>query len=263
MRRRFRDSYLLAQFALNLRTGFARTWFALSMAAAMCLNNLTFFLVWVIYFSQFSGLAGWQSQDVALLIGIIAWAYGLLVVAGDGVRQLARSVADGRLDIYLGRPRHPLPGLILSRSTPSGLGDMASALLFWFWLGERSPAELPYLLCLSTAAAFVFGAITVVGQSLAFWWPRAVRFCEEIFEMMVMVSFFPQHVFGWMARLALFTVFPVAFASLLPVEAVREADPWKALAVVAAAAFYSTLAVAVFNRGLKRYESGNRMIEIR
>src|SRR5713101_8859288 len=99
-------------------------------------NNMIFFLVWVIYFANFSNLRGWRLEDLALLIGVVAWAFGLTVFLTGGVRDVAQTIVDGGLDIYLGRPRHPLPSLLMSRSLPSGMGDMASAFVFWLWLGH-------------------------------------------------------------------------------------------------------------------------------
>ncbi|HET6522206.1 MAG TPA: ABC-2 family transporter protein, partial [Geminicoccaceae bacterium] len=87
--------------------------------------------------------------------------------------------------------------------------------------------------------------------------------CEEVFQMFLMVAFYPQHPFGFTVRVVLFTLFPTAFVTLLPVEAVRVASAPMALAVLAAAAFYAALAVAVFDRGLRRYASGNRLLELR
>ena len=61
----------------------------------------------------------------------------------------------------------------------------------------------------------------------------------------------------------LFTVFPTAFVALVPVEAVREADPLKVLVLLGAALVYAGLAVWIFERGLRRYASGNRVLELR
>jgi ABC-type uncharacterized transport system permease subunit len=58
-------------------------------------------------------------------------------------------------------------------------------------------------------------------------------------------------------------VFPTAFVALVPVEAVREADPLKLLALLAASLIYGGLAVLIFERGLRRYASGNRIQELR
>ena len=81
--------------------------------------------------------------------------------------------------------------------------------------------------------------------------------------MVMMVVFYPQHPYGFLVRLALFTVFPTAFIALLPMEAIRHHSLPEALGVLAAALGYGALAVCVFERGLRRYASGNRILELR
>ena len=188
----------------------------------MFANNLIFFIVWVVFFSHFSSIRGWQQADVALLIGIVAWAVGSSLFLAGGMRDIARAIVDGNLDVHLGRPTHPLPSLIFSRSIPAGLGDMATALLFWFTIGERSLTDLPSLLLVGTAAAFVFVATNTIVQSAAFWIPGMVQLAEEVLSLMILVSAYPQHTFGFALKLLLYTVFPTAFIGLLPVEAIRD-----------------------------------------
>jgi ABC-2 type transport system permease protein len=255
--------YLGALTRLNLTAPLAQPVLAAASAIMMFGNNLIFFLVWVIYFANFSNLQGWRLEDLALLIGVVAWAFGLTVFLTGGVRDLAQTIVDGGLDIYLGRPRHPLPSLLMSRSLPSGMGDMASALAFWFWLGQIRLGDLPLLLAVSTAAAVILCATLTVTQCIVFWFPRALSLCEHLFNMLLMVAYYPQHPYGFLVRLALFTVFPTAFISLVPVEAVRDHSAVEALAVFGAAFAYAGLAVLVFERGLRRYGSGNRILELR
>jgi ABC-2 type transport system permease protein len=256
-------AYLAALLRVNLAACFARPTFAATSAAMMLGNNLIIFLLWVVYFADFSNLGGWGLRDMALLIGVVAWSFGLMVFLAGGLRDLANTIANGGLDIHLGRPRHPLPALLLSRAIPSGLGDIASAFLFWFWLGDARPADLPLLLAVSTAAAVVLGATVTITQCLPFWLAGSAALSEEIFNMLMMVIFYPQHPYGFMVRLALFTVFPTAFIALLPVEAIRHHSLLAALGVLAAAIGYGALAVHVFERGLRRYASGNRILELR
>ena len=100
----------------------------------------------------------------------------------------------------------------------------------------------------------------MIAQCAVFWWPGALRLADQFWEVVVMISVYPQHIFGSGVRLVLLTVLPIAFMSQVPVEAVREGDPMKVLAVLAAAVFYGALAIVVFDRGLRRYTSGNRMV---
>ena len=253
------SGYLAALLATNLRAGFGDPRQAIFQAALMLVNNLIFLVTWMLYFERFPDLRGWGRADVAMLYGVSAFGFGLAIALAGGVRDLARIIADGSLDVHLGRPRHPLPSLLMSRSVPAGFGDVASAVVIWLWLAERSLADLPLLVLLSTAAGTVMLATVAMSQCVVFWWPGVLRLAEQFWEVIVMIAVFPQHVFGPAVRLVLFTVLPVAFMSQMPVEAVREGDPLKMLAVLAAALVYGALAVAVFDRGLRHYASGNRM----
>lgn len=252
--------YLGALLLTNIRAGFARRGEAITSIVLMFANNIVFFAIWMIYFARFRELAGWRQEDIALLYGMAAWAFGLTVAITGGFREMGRTIVDGGLDVHLGRPRHPLPSLLLSRSIPSGFGDIASAPVLWLVLAGRSIGDLPLLMLLASAGGLVMLATFVIGHCLVFWWPRAVRLGEELVNVVLMISVYPQHVFGAGIRILLFTLLPVAFISQVPVEAVREASGAKALAVIAAALIYGGLAVFVFERGLRRYASGNRML---
>jgi ABC-2 type transport system permease protein len=255
--------YLLALLGLSVGALRARPRWALASMAMMLGNNLVFYLVWVIYFGAFSSLGGWREPDVALLMGMFAWAFGLAVFLTGGMRTIAQTIVDGGLDLHLGRPCHPLPTLLLSRCEPSGLGDLASAFVFWLWLGERPLAELPLIVLMATAAAAVLCATVVVIQCLVFWVPTAIALCEELFNTLLMVTFYPQHPFGLTVRIVLFTVFPSAFMAFFPTEVVRHPDLGGVLGMLAAVLVYGALALFVFDRGLRRYRSGNRLLELR
>ena len=57
--------------------------------------------------------------------------------------------------------------------------------------------------------------------------------------------------------MVLFTVIPGGFIAYVPVRFLREWQPWQFGALLGASLFYATLAVVAFQRGLRRYESGN------
>lgn len=263
MKLRSTIDYLLALGRMNISAGMRPPGLAVLSALFMFGNNLIFFIVWRIYFGNFSNLQGWNLSDLALLIGMCAWAFGLTVLLAGGVRTMAQVIADGGLDVHLGRPRHPLPSLLMSRSLPSGIGDLASAFVFWLVFGGRSAGDLPLLLLVATAAGIVLAATVVMIQCLAFWLPGAVGFCEDLFQLFLMAAFYPQHPYSFTVRVVLFTLIPTGFVSYLPVTAVRDADPLQAVVMIGAAIVYAAFALAVFQRGLRRYSSGNRILVIR
>jgi ABC-2 type transport system permease protein len=255
--------YLGALVATNVRSARAQPWLTLTSAAMMLGNNLIIFSIWFIYFGKFSTMGGWQLRDMGLLIGVVAASFGMTVFLTGGVRDIAQTIVDGRLDIYLGRPRHPLPALLLARSIPSGIGDLASSFIFWIFVAKCSLAQIAALLALSATAAVILSATLAITQCIAFWLPRAQSLSEDLFNMLMMIMFYPQHPYGFVVRMLLLTVFPTGLIALLPVQAVREASMPKALAVFAAAIVYALLAKWIFDRGVRRYSSGNRMLEVR
>jgi ABC-2 type transport system permease protein len=229
---------------------------AVFAALHMCANNHIFFLVWLIFFRRFSNLRGWTLEDVALLYGVAAWSIGLSVVLANGVREIGHAIVDGGLDVHLGRPRHPLPSLIMSESRPAGLGDMASALILWTLYAGRGPEDILFIVVIATTASAIVVATMAIANALAFWLPEAAHVTEDLFNMFIMASVYPQHVFGPYLRLLLFTLFPAAFIGWVPVEAIREASPEKVLWLLGAVLLYGGLAFLVFERGLRRYASG-------
>lgn len=72
-----------------------------------------------------------------------------------------------------------------------------------------------------------------------------------------------RHPFALAVRIVLFTVFPSAFIAFFPTEVVRNPNLGGVLVMLAAAAAYAALALVVFDRGLRRYRSGNRVLELR
>lgn len=255
--------YIVTLALLNAGSLRASPWLAAVSALMMFANNLIFFLVWIIYFGNFSNLGGWRLDDVALLVGLVSWSFGLTGFLVAGMRDIANTIVDGRLDVHLGQPCHPLPTLLLSRSIPAGLGDLVSAFVFWLWFAGRTPQELPLIILVGTAAAVVVAATTAIFHCLVFWFPSALALCEELFNTLLMIVYYPQHPFSFVVRIALFAVFPAGLIGFLPAETVRNPDLLKVFAMVAAAGVYSALAVVIFNRGLRRYASGNSMLERR
>jgi ABC-2 type transport system permease protein len=223
----------------------------------MFANNVVYFTMWAIYFYNFSSLKGWNLADFATLEGICCFGFGLAFFFCGGSWNIARLIISGELDSYLGRPRSPLLPILMSECRPSTVGDIASAFLLWMVFGKHDLADLPLLLLLSVSASALFLAAMIMLQSLAFLIAGINTSADNLFDVFITLALYPQNVYGSAVRLLLFTVIPVAYIGLLPVEIMRHFS-WPMLAgVITAAAFYLWLAVFIFNCGLRFYTSGN------
>jgi ABC-type uncharacterized transport system permease subunit len=250
-------AYLFALSVANWREHYTDTRRALLLSGFMFVQNLIFFLLWVIFFGSVGEIRGWRLQDVSLLYGFVAFAVGFSTFLCDGVRTLPLRVLDQSFDSFIVRPRHPLPALMFSRSSGSSLGDVLSAPLYWFVFGGMTLGWLPVLLAVSLLAAAIFQAATVLVYSAVFWLRSGGRFSDQLFEILIISATVPQHNQPLGIKLALFSVIPAGFISLTPVSLIQNFDALSFAGLVVAALVYGTLAVFVFNAGLRRYISQN------
>lgn len=235
----------------------------LSLSIFMFIQNIMFFMVWVIYFSNFSSLRGWELADVATMYGLAAFSFGLAFLLCGGALDLGRSIVDGELDIYLGRPRHPLMGILFRESRVAGLGDIVTGPLLWIYFGHYTPIELGVLVMLGVFSGMIILATALAINSLPFFAGQGNRVTDQLIESFICISTYPHNGFGMAVRIILLSVIPAGFVAYLPIEAIRDFDISKMIIIGCAAVFYMSLATIVFNRGLRNYTSGNKMLEVR
>lgn len=257
---RFR--WILALASANLRSATASPWTFAALAAFMAANNLLWFTLWWLFFGVAGDVRGWTLADVGTLYGIVAVAFGVYTTFFGGARNLAQLVLDGGLDVYLGRPRSPLLGILFSRCDPTGVGDILSGAALIAW-AARETEMVVLALALAALGASVVVATYVAINCLVFWCTARTSFFDQLFECFLMLASMPHLGLPAAAKVLAYTALPAAFVGQLPVEILRDFSYGKLAAVVAAAIVFPLLAGVLFRVGLKRYSSGNRMVEAR
>lgn len=257
-----RHAWIVALALANLRSETSRPWNAVLLAVFMAANNLLWFGIWVLFFGLAGELRGWTVVDVARLYGIVATAYGFYAAFFGGARNLASLALDGGLDVYLGRPRSTLLGVLFSRCDPTGFGDIVSGVALIAWTGD-SPLEVLLALGLATLGTSIVVSVYVTLGSLVFFASAPQRFVDQLFDCFLTLSAMPQIGLPPLAKLALYTVLPAAFVGFVPVEILRSFSGVELGGAVLAAVVFPMIAVVVFGRGLKRYASGNLMVDTR
>jgi ABC-2 type transport system permease protein len=253
-------SFTLALLVTSLRASLVhRRAFALQVVF-MALNNVLFFSMWWLVFERFDHIGGWKLHDMLLLYGLVAAAFGVAVVLGGGVRELSRAIRDGELDALLSQPQPALVYALGRRTLISGWGDVASGLVLVALSGHATPARVPLVVLAIAGAACVFLASGIVIHSLTFWLGRFDGLARQLHECVLTFSLYPDPIFGGGLRLVLFTALPAGFIGFVPARLVYAPTASVAVTTVGAACVYTAVAVFVFERGLRRYESGNRIV---
>jgi ABC-2 type transport system permease protein len=250
-------TFLLALWKANLLSAMEYRVAFVSQVVGMMLNNAVYFLFWVLFFDRFQQVRGWGLNEMLILFGVVAAGFGLGVYLFGNALTLADVIAGGRLDYYLSLPRPVLLHALASRSIVSGLGDAVYGLISFALAGHYAPDAVGRFVLGALLSATIFLSFLVLTQSLAFYLGNATQLSAQATQAIIAFSLYPITLFDGTAKLLLFTVLPAAFMGAVPAEFVREFT-WSALAqLLAAALAFLSLALTVFHRGLRRYESGS------
>jgi ABC-2 type transport system permease protein len=170
-------------------------------------------------------------------------------------RSIGRMVANGQIDAALALPVRPLLHLLVRRVNTVNLGDIGFGLVLFVVACHPTPTRAAVFALAVAVSVIVLASFLVAAGSVAFFAGRDDT-GELGFHAMLLFSAYPVDIFGGSARLLLHTVIPAAFVAAVPARLVDHFDAGTALGFLAAAVTFATLAIALFQRGLRRYTSG-------
>ena len=250
-------TFLLAVWKANLQSAMEYRVSFLMQMLGMMLNNGMYFIIWVLFFDRFQDVRGWGLSDMYITFGITASAFGLVSLLFGNAFTLGEIITKGRLDYYLSLPRPVLLHALSSRMIASGLGDFLYGFLSFALSGVASPTAFVRFVMAVLLGATVFAAFLVIVQSLAFWIGNNANMSQLAVNAMVTFAIYPITLFDSLAKLILFTLIPAALMGAVPADFARHFT-WQALAqMLVGAGLLLVIAIAVFQVGLRRYESGS------
>ncbi|MGI8587503.1 MAG: ABC transporter permease [Chloroflexia bacterium] len=242
------------QISLEYRVSF------ISQVFGMLLNDVMWIVFWTLFFGRFKVINGWGIEDVLTIWAITATGFGIAAGFFGNANNIARVIAQGELDYYLGLPKNVLLHLLINKMNLTALGDLIFGFgVFAFFL-HPAPERIALFLVLSVcSAAALLGFLILVG-SLTFWMGNTEGLTMQAFNAIITLSTYPTPLFNGGIKLLMFSAVPAWFVAHLPTSLLRRFDLADLLLELAASAAILALSVLVFYRGLRRYESGNLMV---
>ncbi|MEI6627406.1 MAG: ABC-2 family transporter protein [bacterium] len=223
----------------------------------MAFNDVALISMWLIFFSRIGSLNGWQFSDTILLFVMGTINFGISMTAGQGAFDIAKNIASGNLDNFLVTPKNPLWFVSFSRIDVSAVGDLLFGLgLYWFYPLANFGGFM-WVVLLGIITAPIAWAFIVITQSISFWVGNFEDAAEQWFWNFIGFTLYPASVFHGFLKVIFMTIMPAFFIVALPVELIKHFSWGAFLLLIAFDVFICWLATYVFNKGLKRYESGN------
>jgi ABC-2 type transport system permease protein len=249
--------FLLAVWKANLQSAMEYRTAFIAQVLGMMLNNGFYFIFWIIFFDQFGEVRGWALNDMFLVFGITSASFGVTAFFFGNAFSLSEVIAGGRLDYYLSMPRPVLLHTITSRGISSGVGDMTYGILSFLFSGYFTWTGLGRFAIGVMLATMVFAAFLIIAHSLTFWLGNANALARLLMNAILTFALYPISLFDGPAKFVLFSLIPAALMGSVPASIVRNLTWQNMIGLIFGALSVLGLAIFVFYRGLRRYESGS------
>lgn len=251
---------ILYYFKFNLSSVMEYRVSFLVQSFGMAINNASFIFFWWILFNNVSSIGGYGFKDVMMLWALSSSAFGFCFVVFGNVNQVTRMILNGELDTYLLQPKDPLINIVCSKTIVSAWGDtLYGVILFFIVRGfDLKGFLLFFLFCIT--ASLIFASILVTVHALSFYSGNIEGLAQLITEFIISFSIYPEGIFKGGLKYILYTFIPAAFMVYIPARVINSFNLIMVLEVLVAAVIWILIAYIMFYRGLRKYESGNLII---
>ncbi|MBF9132199.1 ABC-2 family transporter protein [Plantactinospora sp. S1510] len=212
-------------------------------------------------FARVPHLDGWSFWLVALMYAMVTVAEGIGSLLFEGTWRLAAMVNSGELDYLLVRPYPVALQLMSSAVGFNGLGNLVlgTAMIvvaLCYAPLQWSPLQGLILVLLAGSAVVVKLAMNLATNAASFWLQGRNPVVAYAMHQVGELARYPLGIYPVGLRVVLTTVVPFAFTSYYPVSYLADGvDATIGLLTPAVAVACVFIAIWVFRRGLRRYES--------
>lgn len=257
VKNQFKISFLSVKYAL-MREMLNKTTFITNIVF-MLLNNASFIIQWIIFYSLKDNVGGYTFKQVLLLWGMAAGTYGFSHFFFKKAFSLSDTINDGKLDSYLVQPKNVLLSAITTDVEPSALGDIIYGYIMLFIYGVTIPNFILFTLFL-ICGGIMITSISVIFSSLSFWFNKSDIIADTTNSLMTSFSTYPDGIFKGFVKILLFTLIPVGIVIYIPVNIISTFNFNLFILVISITLLLVFIAFTIFYKGLKKYSSSNLMI---
>jgi ABC-2 type transport system permease protein len=219
-------------------------------------------LVAVIY-EHTDSIAGWTRYEMLLLVGSSMLVQRFIMgFVWSNLFEMARNIRSGHFDFFLAQPGNPLVMVSTRKVDLDGLANAVVAAAVVIYAARQlglspSVVEMALYALLLLCGFLINYAILLITVSLTFWLGAAQGIEGSYFTLMEF-SRLPRQAFKGVSSIVFVWILPAVVVSNVPANTlIHGFDALNTLWLLAVTIAWMSLAIWVFNCGLRRYASAS------
>jgi len=186
-----------------------------------------------------------------------AIGFGIVNTIFGNANNISTYISNGGLDFYLAFPKNHLLHLLISRMDVSAIGDLIFPVLVLIFFFPLNLYTISWFVVGSILSAIVLLSFYILVGSLSFWLGRSEELNHSLMIGFMHFSTSPYSVFQGFIKFVIFFIIPAGFATFLPAQLLTEWNIGKFISLIIFTIIFFFFSLFVYNKGLKKYNSGN------
>lgn len=252
--------YFIAQSKYNLKNAHALSHSFWIGVVSMMVNNLTFFIVWLLFMKATGPINGWTSLDVFGMVGIAMLTYGFSHAFFYGINDLPQSVTRGTFDYVLLSPTNMFFKISGSSFVVTAYGDLLQGVGVTILYGILMHFSFFSWILFSLGiliGCIIHTCIRLLYALVVFFVHDGDTIYQQLFAIFNRPTLYPGALFPNKLKILFMTLIPALLTSAVPIDIVK----LHSLKLIGFAAFVTLTWVLItsfiFKISVRRYESGN------
>lgn len=254
--------YLVFKFVLvGLKSAWQYRVSFLIEVLIMFLNDVLLVFIWVIFFTKFKSINGWEFKNTLMLFSTFLFAFSFAIIFFPGVLRIAEKISNGKVDVFLTQPKSVLFRMLTDDFRLSLFGDFLFGVVILFYVASQYGYSNLFFIPL-TGLFSAWGIVVTAGSFalFGFWISKFHSAANNFFWTLDAPAMYPQNSIVGGIRVLFFTVAPSLWYISFSYEFVSR-HAFNMLGVVILYDVVMTLfMVIVYRLGIKKYESGNAIL---
>ncbi|MDD2377105.1 MAG: ABC-2 family transporter protein [Clostridia bacterium] len=225
----------------------------------MFINNGFWLVFWLVIFKvNGDNINGVTFDTILYLWSLPVISFGIAYFFFGGSDNINKYIISGQMDSYMLQPKHPLLNILTSKCNFSAFGDLMYGIVLGLIVVKFNLVYFLLILILGTFGAIFYVSTAIILRSISVWLGDTELIAKKYSDsLLTTFSIYPEQLFSGILKVLLYTVIPVGYMAYMPINVVMSFDVKSFLCIIGVGVMYIILALLLFNKAMRSYESGN------